>query len=106
MMNIFVNKLSSYQGFLGSSLVNNDWPARYNGVLYIAAGMGMNSVSYQKGLEQIFDQRQQNMDIIDDSKRKYEQYKEYLLEHIQSLPSHYEFLRDNIYGGVDEHLQA
>jgi Tryptophan halogenase len=106
MMNIFVNKLSSYQGFLGSSLVNNDWPARYNGVLYIAAGMGMNSVSYQKGVEQIFDQRQQNMDIIDDSKRKYEQYKEYLLEHIQSLPSHYEFLRDNIYGGVDEHLQA
>lgn len=106
MMSQFVNKQSSYQNFLSNSISNNNWGAGFNGVLYIAAGMGMRSVSSKNTLEQIFHARGWPLDMIEDSKKKFEQYRDDLIKHIQTLPSHYEFLRDNIYGGVDEHLQA
>ena len=35
--------------------------------------------------------------------RMYKQYKNFVIDHIKDLPSHYQYLLDNIYGGVDEH---
>lgn len=104
MMSIFINKFSSYQNFLGTSLVNNNWTTGFNGVLYIAAGMGMNSISYLKGMQQYLNSRGETDSTILDSKRKYEQYKEYLVDYVKTLPSHYEFLLEHIYGGTDEYI--
>lgn len=104
MMSSFINKFSSYQNFLGTSLVNNNWTTGFNGVLYIAAGMGMNSISYLKGMQQYLNSRGETDSTILDSKRKYEQYKEYLVDYVKTLPSHYEFLLEHIYGGTDEYI--
>jgi tryptophan halogenase len=106
MMCQFVNKNSSYQNFLAGSLRNNEWHPSFNGVIYIAAGMGMKSISYKNLLDEILKQNDQNIDILYDTKRKFEQYRDHIVEYIQTLPSHYEYLRDNIYGGIDEHLQT
>ena len=37
------------------------------------------------------------------TKRMYEQYKNFVVDHVQQLPSHYQYLKDNIYGGKDDH---
>jgi len=106
MMNVFVNHQASYQGFLAGSLQNNSWEVRTSGTNYIAAGMGMKPLSYKRQVEQIYESNGWPLDRIEDSKRKYEQYRDHIVEYVQTLPSHYEFLRDNIYGGVDEHVDA
>lgn len=99
----FLNKHSTYQSFLSTSTVNNTWLADYQGVLYIAAGMGMSSVSSLSVMRQNTERFDE--DIILDSKKKYEQYRDWIIEYVKTLPSHYEFLRDEIYGGVDEYVQ-
>jgi hypothetical protein len=33
----------------------------------------------------------------------YEQYKNFVVDYVQQLPSHYQYLKDNIYGGKDDH---
>jgi len=43
-------------------------------------------------------------EAIADTRRKHLQYMEWLKDHLSKLPSHYEFLKNKIYGGVDEHL--
>ena len=104
MMSIFLNKFGSYQNFFGNSITNDNWVMGSNGILFIAAGMGMKSVKHFAAMEQILDARGETIDMIHDCKRKYEQYRDELVKHVNTLPSHYEFLRDNIYGGVDEHV--
>jgi tryptophan halogenase len=103
MMNIFVNHQAGYQSFLAGTLQNNFWDTRTSGVNYIAAGMGIKPISYKEQLEQIYSSKEITLDIVEDSKRKYEQYRDRLVEHIKTLPSHYEFLKENIYGGIDKH---
>ena len=102
MLSEFVNKQASYQKFLATTTANNTWVTDFAGINFIAAGMGMSSISTPSLMNQSerFDES-----LIMDAKKKYEQYRDYIVEHVKSLPTHYQFLRDNIYGGVDEHLQ-
>ena len=37
------------------------------------------------------------------TKRSYENYRDFVVDHVKTLPSHYEFLKQNIYGGKDDH---
>jgi tryptophan halogenase len=105
MMNVFVNHQASYQSFLSGTLQNNYWETRTSGINYIAAGMGMKPISYKEQLEHIYRSKGMPMDMIEDSKRKYEQYRDHLTDYIKTLPSHYQYLKDNIYDGIDEHEQ-
>jgi hypothetical protein len=37
------------------------------------------------------------------TKRRYEEYRDYIIDYVKTLPSHYQYLKDNIYGGKDDH---
>jgi tryptophan halogenase len=102
MLSDFLNKQASYQKFLATTTSNNTWVTDFAGINFIAAGMGMSSISTPSLMNQ---SERYDESLIMDAKKKYEQYRDYIVEHVKSLPTHYEFLRDNIYGGVDEHLQ-
>jgi hypothetical protein len=40
------------------------------------------------------------------TKRRFEEYRDFVIEHVNTLPSHYEFLRDEIYGGTDIYTET
>jgi hypothetical protein len=37
------------------------------------------------------------------TKRRYEEYRDFVIDYVKTLPSHYEFLKNEIYGGKDDH---
>lgn len=67
-----------------------------DGKLFIMAGMGINPVS--KNLAQMEASRYPGaVEVWKNSRNRYEENKTELLQYIETLPTHYEFLRDNIY---------
>ena len=96
-----------------AALASNHYNESTQGLSFIMAGMGIKNISTpalvtsaisSTGTSAPVRLTVDKMDAINDTKRKHEQYIEWLTERIKELPSHYEYLRDNIYGGTDEHL--
>jgi tryptophan halogenase len=96
-----------------AALASNHYNESTQGLAFIMAGMGIKNISTpalvtsaisSTGTSAPVRLTVDKMDAINDTKRKHEQYIEWLTECIKKLPSHYEYLRDNIYGGTDEHL--
>jgi tryptophan halogenase len=101
MMSEFKNKQENYQGFLNNMSYDFKWAPSQSGWNFIAAGMGLAPfATYDMIQAHQYDER-----LILDAKKKYEEYRDFITEHVMSLPSHYEYLRDNIYGGIDKHVQ-
>jgi tryptophan halogenase len=76
------------------------------GATFIAAGMGVKAISTK---ELIFYGGNRMDPIAKEqeigfTKRSYEDYKEFIVDYVKTLPSHYEFLKQNIYGGKDDHI--
>ena len=86
-------------------MINHHFHEDYIGNMYIAAGMGLKSIA-TKNL--IFNFHGKNLatkkEEIGFTKRAYFKYKELITKHILTLPSHYDFLKDNIYKGIDEFI--
>ena len=101
MMSEFINKQLGYQKFLDSLSSDFKWNPSLSGTNFIAAGMGLTPMSTPAMIEANNYDRQQVLV----AKEKYEEYRDFITEHVMSLPSHYEYLRDNIYGGIDKHVQ-
>ena len=83
-----------------SSTYGEGWHVNMNGIPFIAAGHGIRSTSY---LKRSLYQLKENMvseDELPDVRRKYLQWKDYFSKYVAQLPSHYEFLRDEIYKSV------
>jgi len=104
-MGDFILQQGQYPGLMGHIVGAQKYPEDYVGNMYIAAGMGVKSIStknliYYGGarLEKMLKQEQ-----IGYTKRRYEEYRDFVLEHVKKLPSHYEFLKKEIYGGKDDH---
>ena len=96
---------SQFPNMLGNIVSTNTFPGEYVGNMFIAAGMGMKSISTP---ELIFHNgSRQNVALKEEqigySKRRYEEYRDFVVEHVKTLPSHYEFLKNEIYGGKDDH---
>jgi len=93
------------------SLLDNLENSFYNlqqnaGSIYIAAGLGYTPVPQGLFYERLTFQPNQAEIINDlhDTHTKYQQDREVIKEWVDKLPSHYEYLRDNIYG-TDEVIQ-
>lgn len=104
-MGDFILQHGQYPGLMGHIAGAQKYPEDYVGNMYIAAGMGVKSIStknliYYGGarLEKMLKQEQ-----IGYAKRRYEEYRDFVLEHVKKLPSHYEFLKKEIYGGKDDY---
>jgi tryptophan halogenase len=106
MMGDYMLQQGQYPNILGNIVGNSSYPADYVGNMFIAAGMGVKSIStkeliYYNGSRQEVYRKQEEIGY---TKRRFEEYRDFVIEHVKKLPSHYEFLKNEIYGGVDEHL--
>lgn len=96
---------AQYPNLIGNLVGNQSYVGEYTGNMFIAAGMGVKSISTKELIYFSGDRlhKTQKEEEINYTKRRYEEYRDYIVDYVQTLPSHYEFLRDNIYGGKDDH---
>ena len=87
------------KGFMHSTMLDKVWHPKFSGTIYIAAGMGLSSVSSLAMSNKIL--RDLGGFDIDNIKYVYERNRLKTTEYIKSLPTQYEFLRDNIYNQCD-----
>lgn len=104
-MNEFMLLQGQYPNMMGSICGSQSYPREYVGNMFIAAGMGMKSIATK---ELIFHNGSRldptlKQEEIGYTKRRYEEYRDFVIEHIKKLPSHYEFLKNEIYGGKDDY---
>ena len=104
-MGDFMLQNPQYPNLLGSITAYNRYFKDYQGNTFIAAGMGVKSISTKElifinGSRQEITRKQEEIGY---AKRRYEDYKAFVVDYVSKLPSHYQFLKDNIYGGVDEY---
>ena len=87
--------MANFQAFVPDYVGNN----------FIAAGMGIKSISTPELIFYSGDRLNplQKEEVINHTKRRYEEYRDFIIEHVKELPSHYQFLKDNIYGGKDDY---
>jgi tryptophan halogenase len=102
MMNDFMATHGGFANLIGNITSNQIYPSDMQGAMYIAAGQGVRPESL-KSLVYYKDWTGLKTQELNVTRRNYEQYKDYVIEYVKNCPSHYEFLKQNIYGGVDEH---
>lgn len=102
MFDAFQPKINGY-GNIAFRLGEASYDATQQGAYFILAGLGVKNVS----TEQLIDVQNKFAGIdsskLEYSRKMFQQHKDAVLEYIQTLPSNYEFMRDRIYGGVDEY---
>lgn len=91
------------------TLIDNPEDAFYNlekhsGSIYIAAGQGYRPFSEGLFFERLnaYAQREEHEELLEEIHTKYQQDRKVLMEWVDKLPSHYEYLRDNIYDLQEE----
>lgn len=98
-----MQKQGQWPNLFGNLAGAHSYTADLVGHNFIAAGMGLRptgtpSLLYKYDHEQAM--LEEEVGAVD---RMYKQYKNFLIDHIKDLPTHYQYLLDNIYGGVDDH---
>jgi tryptophan halogenase len=96
----YVLQQSQYTNLLGNITSNQTYPTGFIAGLMIAAGMGVKPMSTK---EMVLIGGKMKQDELEYTKRVYEKYKEYVINYVKDLPTHYEFLKQEIYGGKDEY---
>lgn len=96
---------AQYPNLVGNISASQSYSPELVGNMFIAAGMGVKSISTK---ELIFYNgnrlgRSQKEEEVGYTKRRYEEYRDYIIDYVKTLPSHYQYLKDNIYGGKDDH---
>lgn len=91
---------------LAGNLDRNTYNESLGGMNYILSGMGVRPISTldHARMRRAFDKIETDEDILN-IRDGYLNYRNKMEEYIKTLPSHYEYLRDNIYGGVDKCLE-
>ena len=94
-----------FPNLLGNIVGGQVYQQDLTGSVFIAAGMGVKSISTK---ELIFYGGNRMDPLVKEqeigfTKRSYENYRDFVVDHVKTLPSHYEFLKQNIYGGKDDH---
>lgn len=91
----FVRTPRLYMEFIHCSNVTNKFPD-LAGTLYIAAGMGYNPINKTQ-LEYEFSRQTLDIENLKQIAHSHNRYKKQVLKYLEQAPSHFEFLRDNIY---------
>ena len=103
LMDEHVTQQAQYHNLIGGITSSQTYHQGFLPGLFIAAGMGIKSISTKElimlnGNRFNFDKQ----DEIDYTIKMHESYKNYVKEYVKTLPSHYEFLKNEIYGGKDD----
>jgi tryptophan halogenase len=94
-----------YPNLIGNIYTNQTYREDLTGSVFIAAGMGVKSISTKEliffgGHRMDPTAKEQEIGF---TKRAYEEYRDFVVDYVKGLPSHYEYLKQNIYGGKDDH---
>lgn len=73
------------------------------GLAFILAGLGVKSVSTPSIIEYYTKAANINIDILKQTKQRFYVTKQIMKDYIDTLPTNYQFMKDRIYGGKDEH---
>lgn len=96
---------AQYPNLIGNITNHSSYPTELVGNMFIAAGLGVKSISTKELI--FFNGSRQEVvrkeEEIGYTKRRYEEYRDFIIEYVKTLPSHYEFLKNEIYGGVDKY---
>jgi len=97
---------AGFPNLMGNIVGGQVYQQDLTGSVFIAAGMGVKSISTK---ELIFYGGTRMDPLVKEqeigfTKRSYENYRDFVVDHVKTLPSHYEFLKQNIYGGKDDHV--
>jgi len=104
-MGDFMLTQAQYPNMMANIVGNQRYYGDYVGNMYIAGGMGVKSIStkeliFVNGTRQTKTLKQEEIGY---TKRRYEEYRDFVIDHVKTLPSHYEFLKNEIYGGKDDY---
>jgi flavin-dependent dehydrogenase len=93
-----VLKEGGWVTILSNLTLTNTYPENMPGATFITAGLGIKSVSTKEITETIFKLHKIDTNLLEEEKQKYYEYKNNVEAYIKTLPTHYQFLLDNIYG--------
>jgi tryptophan halogenase len=97
---------AQYYTLIGNITLNRTYDPGFVAGLFIAAGMGVKPISTKEialhtggsGIGIMT-----RIEELDYAKRRFEEYREYVSDVVDKLPSHYEFLKNEIYDGKDDY---
>ena len=93
----YVLRHGGYGTLLANLNLSNTYPSDMQGATFITAGMGIKSISTPEMVQAYYKFHRTNLKILEDAKMNYEKHKLYTENFIKTLPTSYEFLKDNIY---------
>jgi hypothetical protein len=94
-------KLSTWEDLSADMIANNKWYPNHNGISYIIAGHGIRPHSYDKLSEVLNQQINMTDDYYEKIREDWLQHDKTMVEYVKTLPTHYEYLRDKIYGSAE-----
>ena len=94
-------KLSTWEDLSADMIANNKWYPNHNGISYIIAGHGIRPHSYDKLSEVLNQQINMTDDYYEKIREDWLQHDKNMVEYVKTLPTHYEYLRDKIYGSAE-----
>jgi flavin-dependent dehydrogenase len=100
-------KNQQYNNLIGNITLNRTYPDNtFVAALYLAAGMGIKPISTKAIVENSSSVFGQSTKIaeLEVNKERYYKYRDHVIQQVSKLPSHYEFLKNEIYGGKDEYM--
>ena len=96
-MNDTKMKHGTWQDWMCDTVAGHNWFWNHNGIDYIMAGHGYKSTSSKAALMADLHRMKKDTTEIEKASEEFLQYKKDVVEYVKSLPTHYEFLRDEIY---------
>lgn len=96
---------TQYSHMMDAIMGNSSYVLDYTGNMFIAAGMGIRPMGTPELVYNTGDRMDQELreEQIGYTRRRHEEYKQFITDYIAQLPTHYEYLKENIYGGKDEY---
>ncbi len=102
MHNPFMLQDAQWVNHIGNITQYLTFDPQLTGSMFISAGMGVKNIS-TKELVFYKDEISNKQEELGYQKRAYYQYRNFVEDYVKKLPSHYEFLKQNIYGGKDDY---
>jgi len=98
-------KHAQFPNVVGNIASSYNYPEMYTGNLFIAAGLGVRPIGTKELVYNFGDRIDQSMreEGMGYARRRFEEYRDYAEDLVKQMPTHYEFLKQHIYGGKDEY---
>lgn len=105
MFNPEMMKQAQFPNVVGNIASSYNYPEMYTGNLFIAAGQGVKPIGTPKLVYNFGDRIDQSMreEAMGYARRRFEEYRDYIEDLVKQMPTHYEFLKEHVYGGKDEY---